>query len=352
MKGIKTRAIAGVFVVAILVISYALAGCVPSPGTPEGKVLNLMCSTGSVTSGAYLSQVAMAKIINEHVPEVKITLVETTGAWVNVGRLGKDMDMFSQVTYEAAAARYNGVSSFEGKPFKDVRMFYLYSTTAYQFLVRADSGVKTLKDLAGKKYYLGAPGSASEGAGTALFAKLGIKIDQVWGSETDAVAMIKENRIVGFHKGSGLTGFDASMVDIKSVTPIRLLCMTEEEAATAARLFPGWFIREFPAGSIPGAEDQGLIRTWAVGAGSGMTTALPEGIVYKMMKALCENWQDMKLSYPSGWDTATTMAENSIRIIADIKGVQPVPLHAGVVRYFKELGKTIPASIIPPEYKG
>jgi len=127
MKGIKVKWITSGVIAVILVISLALAACAPAPG--KAPVLRLMCGTAAVVSGHYPSSVAMAKIINENVPEVNISLVETGGTHACTGRLGTDLDMFAQTSYNGPVERYNGIDTYAepGKQLRDIRMLAQYA---------------------------------------------------------------------------------------------------------------------------------------------------------------------------------------------------------------------------------
>ncbi len=334
-------------IVSVLVL-IAFLPDVPE-AAPAKKVLRLMCGTASVASGHYPASVMMAKIINEKVPEVNISLVETAGAFESAARMGRDLDMYTQMGFSAVVARYNGISRFAGKPNKDLRTLFLYSSTPYYFMVRADSGVMGLKDLAGKKYFLGPAGSSAGTNSKMLLDALGIKIEQVFGSVPDSVTMTQDRRIIGFHKAGAHGEIDATMWEVKSYTPIRILSYTKEEADIAGRLIPGWSIEEFP--KIKGAEEQGSVTYWVERTGGGTSKNMPEELTYKMIKALSENWKQFRAGANPNVVHVTDIAEATISYCADVNGASPVPLHAGVVRYFTELGMKIPASIIPPEYK-
>jgi TRAP-type uncharacterized transport system substrate-binding protein len=63
-------------------------------------------------------------------------------------------------------------------------------------------------------------------------------------------------------------------------------------------------------------------------------------MVYLVVKALFENQADMIAVHPS---SKYMTAKNNLNF--------NVPLHAGVIRYMKEVGIDVPARLIPPEYK-
>ncbi len=349
-RGIKRMPwIFGIVLLGCLVVFFSMAFAPMNSEAAPAK-MRLMCASGGMTSGFFPAHVSMAKMVNAKVPEVNISLVETGGAYECIARAGKDVEMYTNTSYPASLARYNGLGRFQGKAYKDLRTIYKFARIPYLFMVRADSGVKTLKDLQGKKYFLGPVGSQAGTVGKTVLDALGIKIDQVWGSLSDSITMTQDRRIAGFHKACPWGEIDATMWEVKSYTPIRILSLTKEEAAIVGKLVPGMSVHEFPAGSIRGFEDQ--VPTYAMieYTGGGVTKSLPEPIAYKIARALNENWHEIAKNYITYYNLPDVV-EGTIQGTSDITGVEPVPLHAGVVRYFTELGKKIPASIIPPEYK-
>ena len=72
---------------------------------------------------------------------------------------------------------------------------------------------------------------------------------------------------------------------------------------------------------------------------------MPEAVGYYLFKALHEHFEDVGKVYPGfkGVNVAETLLEN-------FKDTGVV-LHAGVVKYLKENGFTVPDENIPPEMK-
>jgi hypothetical protein len=76
--------------------------------------------------------------------------------------------------------------------------------------------------------------------------------------------------------------------------------------------------------------------------GAQATSDLPEEAGYAFIKAMWEGGKSI-------WQAAYPSAANINALELTLKS--PIPLHAGAVRYLKEKGLTVPAKLIPPEYK-
>lgn len=108
-------------------------------------------------------------------------------------------------------------------------------------MVRQDSGVTGIEQLAGRRLGAGQRGSSSEATSEEVMALLGIQPDWVRGTNAELANAIKGNRAIGFVKSSVGTRFDALMTDIATFTPIRVLGISEAQRALLPASTPrGW----------------------------------------------------------------------------------------------------------------
>lgn len=307
----------------------------PQPASAASKKQLAMGSTQS-SSSHYAYFVAVAKVINAKVPEVNISVVETGATVDNINRIKKgDLDM-GLTTVHVQYQAYHGLGVWKDKPIKDQYVLWVYQAAPQNFVVREDSGVKTVQDLAGKPFNPGMRGSATEKTAETILSALGLAPNFYRGGTEDTVASIKDKRIVGYVKsGAGLDTLDASTLDIATFTPIRLLGFTPKDIATVQAKFPFLSTVSLPKGLY---KDSPAYKTFAMLIGVAAKKDLPEDLVYKMVKSACENIADQVAAYPSikGVNLAKLTLETST-----------VPLHPGAVKYYKELGLKIPDNLIP-----
>ena len=320
--------------------------------------INLSLGATSSTSGSYVPIVLIARVLNKHVPGLRITVVETGAAidnWVRTKR--GDIDFIGVTSSPAAMNAYHGIGRFKGDPTPAARWLVNWTVGEQRMVVRADSDVHSVKDLDGKKFWFGIPGSGTEQAAQVVFDTIGIKPDRALGSLGDAINLMKDNKIVGLMKFSPPTVLDSAIANIRARTPVRILSYTEDETAAVMKAFPGSIRIEVAAGSIVGAEEQGDIRSplgtlaaFAVPA-EAMNPVFTEDLVYKMAKALDEHWDVVAAGYP-GAKQANKFVDfiNYTADMEKVTGLKPIPLHAGVVKYLKEKGIDVPASLVPPEF--
>ncbi|OFW08453.1 MAG: hypothetical protein A3H27_17535 [Acidobacteria bacterium RIFCSPLOWO2_02_FULL_59_13] len=312
--------------------------------------LNLFMGSSSSSSTSYPIVVSEARVINKHVPEVQITVLETGATHDNMQRMARGQLRITGATgYDGPVMAYHGLYQYKAKPLKQVRTVLIERQPVLMFVVRADSGVKTFRELHGKPFYAGIPGSGAEFNARLLFKKLAIEPKLTFGSLADGVEAIKEGRIVGMVKYSpGARSIDSSLMDIKTRIPVRILSLTEEESK-AAEVVPGHSRVDLSSDStlLKGIQSEAVVAI-GVGAGIFASADLPADIVYKIIKGLDEDWK--KELGGTFADLATVdVIGDTIRGAAGVE--QPVPLHAGVVKYFTERGHKIPATLLPPEWR-
>lgn len=307
----------------------------PANGLAASKKLLAMGSTQS-SSSHYAYFVAVAKVINERVPDVSISVVETGASVDNINRIKRgDLDL-GMTTIHLQYQAYHGMGPWEGKPIKDQYVMWVYQPAPQNFVVREDSGVKTVYDLSGKPFNPGMRGSATEKTVEAILDALGVAPELYRGGTEDTVAGIKDKRLVGYVKsGAGVSTLDASSMDIASFTSIRLLNFTPEEIKKVQTKYPYLSPISIPQGIY---KDSPAYQTFAMLIGTVVKKDLSEDLVYRMVKAACEGIDEQVAAYPS--IKGTNLAQITIETCT-------VPLHPGAIKYYKEIGLKVPDNLIP-----
>jgi TRAP transporter TAXI family solute receptor len=326
-------------------IIAVLATVLMFAGTAQADTHLNMGSTSS-TSGVYAWCVAAANVINKADNGIQVTVVESGAGMDNLRKISAGVfDFAMAIDLPGSLQLYKGIEGFEGKQFKDVRWLFLRNIFADRLYVRKDSGVTSFADLKGKRFCPGIPGSASAAYIMQYDKILGHNIQLVPSALGDAINALKENRIVGLQKSSGLNNIDASLIEVNLMTPLTVVGYSEEDVKKIQEKIPYMTFLKREKGSIKEFPDVGPIWEECPIAGAVATASMPEEVGYQIVKAYVEGFEEIAAAYGpvKGFDPVGDYFKNA--------GDDVVPAHAGLIRYAKEKGIDVPERFIPPEYK-
>jgi hypothetical protein len=219
------------------------------------------------------------------------------------------------------------------KMFKDaspnyqrIRALFPIPSLTMHIVVRADSGIRTFKDLAGKKLLIG---RGSFGAREAaryidLFGLKG-KVDLVGVELNSAVPALKNGQIDGFATAGSYPA--PNVIEAAAGTKIRLLSMSDEQVAMTGRTR-----LVIPAGTYPGVDEN--VTTTSLPVGVYTTSAMDAKTAYALTRIFWQNKKEMGKT--SAWWNAVTPND-----LANLGAT----LHPGAARYYREAGIAIPADL-------
>jgi hypothetical protein len=319
--------------VATGVVAAALLANVANAQTNQ-----LSIGATSQASSLYAYHVAVAQLLNEKLPDVNVSVVETGGGLDNMRRLSQGQVDWGMMAEPDLYEYHKGLGPFEGQANPDFRTFWLTTALAYFPVVGADTGIDTLQDLNGKQFNGGGRGSGTERAIFEAFGALDIKPDWFRTGMGDAVTAFKDRRIEGFTKAGPLTAPDSAIMDAQTARPVKILNWTDADIAKVQQTYP-----HFDFMAVQDTPYQtGPMNLRVVFITMGTTSKMSEEQAYNIFKTIVENVDQVAQSYPAvkGLDIAKQTLERG-----------QTPLHPGVVRYFREQGVEVPERLIPPEMK-
>ncbi len=313
----------------------ALFGMVLFLGTAPvqaGDQTFVTIGTGGVTGVYYPTGGAIARLVNKGRKEhgIRCSVESTGGSVYNVNTIAAgELDMGvaqSDVQYNA----YHGTGKFEAQgPNKDLRAIFSVHPEPFTVVARADSGIKNFTDLKGKRVNIGNPGSGQRTAMEIVMNAFGwTKADFKLASElkpAEQSAALCDNKIdafvytVGHPSGSikeATTSCDSVIVTVDGA-PIEKLVADNDYYRVAT----------IPGGMYRGTDSDS--KTFGVGATFVTSAKVSENIVYNVVKAVFENFDQFKKLHP---------AFANLKKEEMIKDGLSAPLHDGAVKYYKEAG--------------
>jgi len=316
-----------------LVSTTAIAVTIIAAGSVAQAKTRLAFGATNSQSAHYAYFASLAKIVNDAYPDDYQASVVETGATVdNLKRMSRDQLDIGLVTTSTLYQAYNGIKSFDGRPVES-KLLWSYSLAPQNVVVRRDSGISSLEALEGKKFGPGMRGSSTEATALEVFELLDIAPDWVRGTNGEQANAIKDDRSEGFVKSAVGTSFDALTTDIAAFTPLQALGLTGEQEALIREELPELSIVEMPGGDM---ENSGPYNAWGFMIGVAARPGMDEDTAYDITKAVMENMAEQEAAFPSV--KGLSLPELTLQYATS-------PLHPGAVRYYEEIGLTVPDNL-------
>jgi len=312
----------------ILAMIVGLVGC-----TKAAPPKRMLLGTSSATGTYYVYGAGWAKILNDKLKTVDVSVEITGGPSTNIQLIQKKEMDIGFVTTWLAGEGFNGEGWAAGQKHDRIRaIFPMYSSVLHIYTL-AKTNVRSIQDVNGKHISSGAPGSTSEAALTKIVEALDLK-PRIFSKipSNQAIDGMKDGSIdVGFN----ITGIPGPfMMDLETTHEVRHISLTPEEVATILELNPYWAEGVIPNGTYKHqTEDIRTISFWNVAV---VDKDLPESLVYDIVKATFANHSSLLTVDPNAKDT---LAKNIV--------YSSVPLHPGAIKYYKEIGITLPDRLVP-----
>jgi TRAP transporter TAXI family solute receptor len=240
--------------------------------------------------------------------------------------------VFTTAPYLIGQAR-RGDKPFEHSPgYRDIRALFPIPAQTLHWVVRADSDVKRLPDLAGRPFVPGAKGSFGERQTASVLHVLGLeqRVQLIDIDPAGAQAALAGNQVVGIALAG--TFPMAAVNDLAKATPIRLLSLAREDLAKVLAADDSTVPGLIPKKTYPGQDED--IASVALPAGAYTTTEMSNQMAYAITKAFwSQKWALAQRNAP--WSAVTPAALATLG----------VKLHKGALRYYREAGVKVPAAL-------
>jgi TRAP transporter TAXI family solute receptor len=310
------------FVVAIFAI--------PTPVRAADKFVTI--GTGGVTGVYYPTGGAICRLVNRGRKEhgIRCSVESTGGSVYNINALrdgGLDLAV-AQSDWQYHS--YNGTGIFvEQGAFKGLRSLFSLHTEAFTVVVKADSGIKTFDDVVGKRVNIGNPGSGNRATMEVIMAAKGWTKDsfkvasELKGSEQAQALCDNKIDVMIYNAGhpNGAVQEAATSCDVK------IISVDGGAIDSLVKDSPYYAYTNIPGGMYAGNPDD--IKTFGVKATFVTSEAVDEDIIYNIVKAVFDNFDNFKTLHPvfANLDPKKMVREGNA-----------APLHKGAERYFKEKG--------------
>lgn len=333
---IVKRSLAGL-TATLLVAGAALTASIGSSSAwAASKFITI--GTGGPTGVYFVVGNSICRMIHKEAAEgrksgrkhgIRCSAPSTGGSTYNIGQISQGELDFGVAQSDWQFHAYKGDTPDKVKPFKDLRAVFSVHPEPYHIIAAKGTNIGNFKDLKGKRFNIGNPGSGQRGTTEVLMANYGIKqSDFALATEltsTEQANALCDGKIDAFGYTVGVPnagvavatdGCDAYIANLKDGVTEKLVRET-----------PYYAFATIPKGTYKTTDKD--VTTFGVMATFVTSAKVPNDVVYEVVRAVFENLDDFKKLHP---------AFANLDPKHMIKDGLSAPLHPGAVKYYKEKG--------------
>ena len=289
---------------------------------------NISIATGGTGGVYYPMGGGLASVLSSKVPGMSATAEVTGGSVDNLNLIGTGKPYVGFVMADAAKDAQIGEGKFAGKKVDLRTLLVLYPNLMHVVTVDG-TGIKTMKDLKGKRISTGAPGSATEVMAFRLLESAGLDKDKDVKRErlsvAESVNAVKDRKIDAFFWVGGLP--TAAVTDLANTpgTKIVMVDTTDEIPAMNKKYGNLYF-----ATVIPKATYSGMAKDNKVAAVANILVVnanMSDAEAYKIVKAIFDNKLEL---------VRTHQEYMNVNLENQKQKATQIEFHAGALKFFKE----------------
>ena len=283
--------------------------------------------TGGTSGVYYPLGVALSQIYGKAMPDAKSSVQATKASGENLNLLQAGRGEIAFTLGDALSDAWKGNEDAGFKvPLKKLRGIAGIYSNYVQVVASADSGIKTLADLKGKRVAVGAPKSGTEINARAILKAAGLSYKDLGKVEYlpfgESVELMKNRQVDAtlISAGLGVSALRDLAVSVKMVVvpiPADIVAKIND---------PAYIVGVIPANTYDGQAT--AVATVAIENFLVTHAGVPTDTVYKMVKSMYENLDQM---------VAAHTAAKAIKREEGPKHM-PLPMHPGAEKYYREVG--------------
>lgn len=283
--------------------------------------------TGGTSGVYYPIGVALSQLYTNGIEGSKTSVQATKASVENLNLLQAGRGELAFALGDSVADAWNGVEDAGFKaPLKKLRAIAGTYPNYIQIVANAESGIKSLEDLKGKRISVGAPKSGTELNARAIFKAAGLSYEDMGKVEflpyAESVELIKNRQLDATLQSSGL-GM-AAIRDLASTMKISFVSIPADVIAKIDNA--AYQAATIPAGTYDGQDAD--VPTVAITNILVSHEGVSDDVAYQMTKLMFDNLDRLGTAHSAAKDIKLETATKNL----------PIPLHPGAERYYKEVG--------------
>ena len=326
-----------------LIVALLPAACSDELSRARPYVLTTATTGGTF----YPVGVAIATIAHAQLYEtdgISLTAISSAGSLENLKLLRDNQAQFAILQGPFGAWSWTGEGPVS-RPQTHIRSISALWKNVEHFVLLTElsntGDILDLNNLNGERYVLGARNSGAEQTGRFILETLDIDYEEKftlaymgYGPTTGA---IQDGNIVGMNIPAGAPVSSITQAFALMGDRMTILSWTQESMDKLNARYPLWDWYDFPPGTYPNQTDH--IRTIASPNVLVTHVDIPQEVVYNITKIIWSNLATLQEIHRATRDMRPDIAVSGLG----------APLHAGALRYYREIGLEIPERLIPEE---
>ncbi|MFO1085928.1 MAG: TAXI family TRAP transporter solute-binding subunit [Reyranellaceae bacterium] len=263
------------------------------------------------------------------VPGLVATAVASNGSVANVNAISSGSMQSGFTQSDVAYWAFNGSGIYEGRPKVEVlRAIANLYPESFHLVARKGAGIKSIRDLKGKRMSLDEPGSGTLVDARLILAAYGMTekdIKAEYLKPQQSADKLKDGALDAFFSVSGWP--QGAIAELAATTGIELVPIDGPEAEALVKQYAFFAADEIPDGAYKNVAG---VKTVSVNAIWATSSKQPDQLIYNVTAALW-NPNTRKL-LDSGHAKG-----RAIKLETAVQGLG-IPLHAGAEKFYQEKG--------------
>jgi len=316
----------------MLLLMVILLSMLVHPGENRAsEVKAVSIGTSSIGSTNYIMGVGFSKMISKHTP-ISANVEPTGGSGATLRAIRDGKVMLGLINTLAAYSGFMGQGEFsKEKPVFHVRLMLQGHPGPRIILVKEDSGINSIEDLAGKTIV----GKRRTLPDIGIATKAYLKIANVPEENVKIVETKTTNETLQALKRGSVAAVvvpmavgSSALKRLATEVKLKIISVPKDKINEMQNIMgPSFQITTLPPKAYFEYQNYEVIAP-DVPTIFVSSTNLPENAAYQITKAILDNFDELKSYHRSAknWN-----AQNTLKSL-------PIPLHEGAIKYFKEKG--------------
>jgi uncharacterized protein len=324
-----SRLMGSIFAACLLAVGTSTGVLAADPNWPKSLTLGTAAPGGVY----YVYGDALAQILTEKLG-VAVNPLPTQGPVHNVKLVDSGGAQLGLITMGVGVQGWNGTGDWtNGVRFRNMRALFPMYDTPFEAVVLQRSGITALAQLDKKRIGIGPKAGTGGTYIPAILKLLGISAELSYGSFEAIATDLLTGRIDAYVTLLGAPAPAFQDVEVKE--PLSFISLSPEQIEAIRKAMPEFSPSKIAAGTYRSLEKDYVsigVYNFAIGRAD-----LPDDLVYKLVKIVFENQPRLVKVTSTASDTLPqNVAKNTF-----------LPFHPGAVRYYREIGISIPDALVP-----